>query len=193
MLACETQGRHRYYRLAGSHVAQAIEQLASISPTNTAKRKALSREAQQLRFARCCYDHLAGRLGVAVTQKLQERGFIFPVPEKKFGVTAAGRDWFAQIGLDVEALKPTQRGLARQCLDWTERTHHLAGPLGVQLLGGTVRDRMATTHQWIPRRSGNAEGQSCAEGAARTYAGTGNERPGALPAAAPLPWGAVMV
>lgn len=160
LLACETQGRHRYYRLAGSHVAQAIEQLASISPTNTAKRKALSREAQQLRFARCCYDHLAGRLGVAVTQKLQERGFIFPVPEKKFGVTAAGRDWFAQIGLDVEALKPTQRGLARQCLDWTERTHHLAGPLGVQLLG------VLCATGWLRRTNGSRAVQVTPKGRA---------------------------
>lgn len=134
LLACETEGRHRYYRLAGAHVAQALEQLASISPVGPVRRKTLGREAQQLRFARCCYDHLAGRLGVAVTQGLQDKGFIVPVPNKQFAVTPVGRDWFARMGLDMAALTPARRGLARQCLDWTERTHHLAGPLGVQLL-----------------------------------------------------------
>jgi DNA-binding transcriptional ArsR family regulator len=134
LLAVETEGRHRYYRLAGSQIAQALEQLAAIRPAGPVRRKALSAEARKLRFARCCYDHLAGRLGVAVTRALQERSFIVPVPEKRFEITPAGGGWFGGIGLDVAALKPTRRGLARQCLDWTERSHHLAGPLGVGLL-----------------------------------------------------------
>jgi predicted transcriptional regulator len=134
LLLCETEGRHRYYRLAGSHVAQAIEQLASIYPVGPVRRKGLTREARQLSFARCCYDHLAGSLGVKVTRGLQDRGFIVPASDKQFEVTAAGRAWFEGIGLDMAAVKPTRRGLARQCLDWTERTHHLAGPLGVRLL-----------------------------------------------------------
>ena len=134
LLACEIEGRHRYYRLAGSHVALAIEQLASVGPSEPVKHKALSREAQRLRFARCCYDHLAGCLGVAVTEALRTRGFIIPVPDKQFEVPPAGRVWFAHMGIDVAGLTPTRRGLARQCLDWTERTHHLAGPLGVQFL-----------------------------------------------------------
>ena len=60
--------------------------------------------------------------------------FIMPAADKRFTVTPAGFAWFAGIGLDVAAVKPTRRGLARQCLDWTERTHHLAGPLGVQFM-----------------------------------------------------------
>ncbi|MHB8849428.1 MAG: hypothetical protein ACYC43_13430 [Burkholderiales bacterium] len=87
-----------------------------------------------MRFARRCYDHLAGQLGVAVTQGLQEQGFIVPAAEKQFVVTQLGMEWFGSMGLDVSALKPTRRGLARQCLDWTERRHHLAGPLGVQFM-----------------------------------------------------------
>ncbi len=134
LLALETAGRHRYYRLAGSHVAQAIECLAAIQAAQPARRKALDAEAQKLRYARACYDHLAGRLGVAVTQGLLERGFLAVAAEKRYDVTPAGVAWFAGVGLDVTALKPTRRGLARQCLDWTERTHHLAGPLGVQFM-----------------------------------------------------------
>lgn len=135
LLTVETEGRHRYFRLAGAHVAQALEQLAAIGPHIAVRRKPLSRDARQFCFARCCYDHLAGRLGVAVTKALQDRALIVPAPEKRFEVTADGHDWFAGIGLDVGSLRPTRRGLARQCLDWTEREHHLAGPLGVRFLG----------------------------------------------------------
>ena len=137
LLLVETQGRHRYYRLAGSHVALALENLASIAPVlqgGAVRRMPRSREAQELQFARCCYDHLAGGLGVAVTQALQDRGFISAAADKHFEVTHDGMGWFSAMGLDVAALKPTRRGLARQCLDWTERRHHLAGPLGVAFM-----------------------------------------------------------
>jgi len=133
-LAVETEGRHRYYRLAGPHIAAAIEGLAAVGPAAAPRRRALGREARHLRFARCCYDHLAGRLGVAMTEAMRRRGFIADAPDKRFDVTPEGTLWFARLGLDVAALRPTRRGLARQCLDWTEREHHLAGPLGVQLL-----------------------------------------------------------
>ena len=134
LLTVETEGRHRYYRLAGSDVALALEHLAALRPSEAVRRKPLSHEGQHLRFARCCYDHLAGQLGVAVTQALQERQYIAPAAEKMFVVTQSGREWFSVMGLNVAALKPTRRGLARQCLDWTERQHHLAGPLGIQFM-----------------------------------------------------------
>lgn len=134
LLTVETEGRHRYYRLAGSDVAQALEHLAALRPSEAVRHKPLSREGLGLRFARCCYDHLAGQLGVAVTQALQERQYIAQAAEKQFLVTPSGREWFGDMGLDVSALKPTRRGLARQCLDWTERRHHLAGTLGVQFM-----------------------------------------------------------
>ena len=134
LLSLETEGRHRYYRLAGAHIAQALEQLAAIRPAEPVRRMALSPRGRELRFARCCYDHLAGELGVAATRALQEKGFLVAADEKKFEVTPAGAAWFGDLGLDVKSLRPTRRGLARQCLDWTERTHHLAGPLGVAFL-----------------------------------------------------------
>ena len=157
LLVLETEGRHRYYRLAGPHVAQALEQLAALRPAEPVRRKALSAEGRELRFARCCYDHLAGQLGVAATRALEERGFIVAAEDKKFEVTPKGADWFAGLGLDVKALKPTRRGLARQCLDWTERSHHLAGPLGVAFLttlceaGWLRRSRASRAVQLTPR------------------------------------------
>jgi DNA-binding transcriptional ArsR family regulator len=134
LLMVEAEGRHRYYRLAGSHVALALENLAAIGPADAVRRRSPSREAQRLQFARCCYDHLAGRLGVAVTQGLQVRGYILASADKRYDVTLDGIEWFGRMGLDVEKLRPNRRGLARQCLDWTEREHHLAGPLGVQFM-----------------------------------------------------------
>ncbi|AMP09007.1 bacterial regulatory, arsR family protein [Collimonas arenae] len=134
LLLCEQQGRHRYYRLANSQVAQALEQLAAINPTAALKRKPLSRTAQDLRLARCCYDHLAGQVGVALTQALQERGLLVAGAGKRFDLSEAGIAWFAAMGVDIGLIKPGRYGLARQCLDWTERAHHLAGPLGVRLM-----------------------------------------------------------
>lgn len=144
LLAVEREGRHRYYRLAGPHVAQALEQLAAIRPAGPVRRKAMTAEARELRFARCCYDHLAGWLAVAVTDALTERQYLIAGPHKAFLLTPAGAAFFGEVGVDVTALKPARRGLARQCLDWTERAHHLAGPLGTALLtalceGGWVR------------------------------------------------------
>jgi DNA-binding transcriptional ArsR family regulator len=134
LVAVETEGRHRYYRLSGPHVAEAIERLATVRPLEPTRRRALGPYARELRFARRCYDHLAGQLGVALARALQQRGIIAPAPDKRCEVTPAGADWFREIGIDIAALKPTRRGLARQCLDWTERRHHLAGPIGAELL-----------------------------------------------------------
>jgi DNA-binding transcriptional ArsR family regulator len=134
LLESETEGRHRYYRLAGPHVAQALEVLAAIRPLGPVRVKPLTAKQKELRFARRCYDHLAGELGVAVTHQLLDHGLIIRGADKSFSVTFRGVSWFQQIGIDVGALKPGGRAVARQCLDWTERTHHLGGPLGVALL-----------------------------------------------------------
>lgn len=134
LVALEVEGRHRYYRLAGSHVAQALEHLAAIRPETQIRRRALSPEALRLRFCRSCYDHLAGQVGVALTQALESREYLRAAEGKLLEVTPAGSEWLARMGVDLRGIKPARGGLARQCLDWTERQHHLAGPLGVELL-----------------------------------------------------------
>ena len=157
LLTVETEGRHRYYRLAGSHVAAALETLASIGPEQPVRRRPLSGDAQRLLFARCCYDHLAGRLGVAITQALVARGCLVEAGGKQFEVTAEGAAWFARLGLDVASIKPGRHGIARQCLDWTEREHHVAGPLGTRLMtalcerGWLVRSKTSRAVQVTPQ------------------------------------------
>lgn len=134
LISVETQGRHRYYRLSDSHVAQTLEHLAAIGPIAKGRPRAFSPQHKQLAFCRRCYDHLAGKVGVTMTHAMQARDYIRPAEDKQYIVTAAGAQWLSGIGVDIEMIAPSRRGLARQCLDWTERTHHLAGPLGTRLM-----------------------------------------------------------
>jgi DNA-binding transcriptional ArsR family regulator len=140
LLSVEREGRHRYYRLATPAVAAAIESLACLAPAIRSLDAPLTSKGRSLRFGRSCYDHLAGRLGVAITARCEARGYLAAADDgsKRYLVTPAGRQWFEEIGIDVDALGPTAKGLARRCLDWTERRHHLAGPLGVALLSRLV-------------------------------------------------------
>jgi len=137
LVTVEREGRHRYYRLASAEVAHALEALALLAAPLRSLEQPRSPKARALRDGRCCYGHLAGRLGIAVTQALVDHGAIVPAADKLYEVPPAGQVWFEDLGLDLNALR-SKRGLARQCLDWTERRHHLAGPLGVALLSRMV-------------------------------------------------------
>jgi len=145
MVTVEIAGRHRYYRLARPEIAAALESLACLAPKVQTIAQPLSREARRIRDARSCYDHLAGRLGVAVTVALEARGFLRDDGERGSMVTDTGKAWFADFGIDVATIKPRGRVLARHCLDWTERRHHLAGPLGTALL------RRMLERDWLER------------------------------------------
>src|SRR6267142_730033 len=112
MLISQERGRCKYFSLAGSEVAQAMEALSEIGTHS------LPPAAREIRFARCCYDHLAGRLGVALTERLLRPG------------NTALRD----LGIDLAALESARRPLFRCCTDWTERRPHVAGALGAALL-----------------------------------------------------------
>lgn len=134
LLSVESKGRHRYYRLAGAHVSHMLESLASVGPVTPAWRNTPNRPAQALRFARCCYDHLAGQISVAVTQGMLTRGVIVETSERHYALTTPGRVWLQELGIDIGDLAVGQTEHGRQCLDWTERQYHLAGPLGARLM-----------------------------------------------------------
>src|SRR5215467_44000 len=134
LLTMEREGRHRYYRLAGPQVAAALEGLSLLAMTPSRPR-ARSPAAEALRRARTCYDHLAGELGVVLAQALEDRGLVTAGEGKRLEVTVAGGPWFSQVlGIETARLVPGRHGVARRCLDWTERLHHIAGPLGAALL-----------------------------------------------------------
>jgi DNA-binding transcriptional ArsR family regulator len=114
------QGRHRYFRLAGAGIASFLESFACVSHSPQARTPGERQASEALRACRLCYDHLAGRLGVALTQALLDRHWL----DGSFHLTAAGRDGLRARGLEL----PMARG--RGCMDWSERRLHLAGPLG---------------------------------------------------------------
>ena len=115
LLRWEGRGRCKYFRLAGPEVAHAVEALTELGALEP---QPLPPSARELRFARCCYDHLAGRLGVAVTERLP----------------ALPASALRELGIDLAALDTGRRPLSRCCVDWTERRPHVAGALGAALL-----------------------------------------------------------
>ncbi|MFC8668440.1 ArsR/SmtB family transcription factor [Streptomyces sp. NPDC057199] len=132
LLAEERQGRHRYVRLADARVAQLVEDLAAqVSPTAAVRPRTLRETGAGRAMARgrTCYDHLAGRLGIAVTDALTGLGLLRQ--DTGFALTNEGVRWFD--GLGVPLVHTGRRPLARACLDWTERRPHLAGIAGAAL------------------------------------------------------------
>lgn len=127
-------GRHRYVQLANSRAAELLEAMvAYVGPPDTPpKNLRAATVAETLARGRTCYDHLAGRLGVAITDALTEREFLENATE--FALTEAGIALLTdQLGVPPAALRGTRRPLARPCIDWTERRTHLGGAAGAQL------------------------------------------------------------
>ncbi|MGI8879115.1 MAG: ArsR/SmtB family transcription factor [Jatrophihabitans sp.] len=132
VVAEERSGRHRYVRLAGPDVAALVESLAGRTPSTVPQSslRTVTKHAALAR-ARTCYDHLAGSLGVSVTDGLIARGVI--ATHGGWSLTAKGLRWFADVGVDADALATSRRVTVRPCLDWTERRDHLGGAAGAAL------------------------------------------------------------
>lgn len=134
LLLVETQGRHRYYRLASHTVGVALESLAAIAPRPAQRRLPASKTTPPaLRFARTCYDHLAGELAVGLLARLEEREWLMR-NDRSFDISPAGEQAFARMGIDLQAARAAKRQFACGCLDWSERQFHLGGALGAALL-----------------------------------------------------------
>jgi DNA-binding transcriptional ArsR family regulator len=151
LVAAERRGRHRYYRLAGPKVACAMEALAEIAPAAPVRSLREGTKAQAVRTARTCYDHLAGRLGVAIMSSLIAAGDLTggdgrhvrerahddrpsaPGRDLDYRLTDHGADKLASLGVDVETALGGPRVPIRYCIDWSEQDHHLGGALGAAL------------------------------------------------------------
>ncbi|PKR86884.1 ArsR/SmtB family transcription factor [Heyndrickxia camelliae] len=144
MVTIESQGRHRYYRLANSEIAQILESLLALSPPVEIKSLRQSTEMKALKSARTCYDHLAGKLGVNLTKSLLNMGYI-KEDYKEFIVTENGKQFFSEFQIDIEQLKRKKRKFSLKCIDWSERHYHLGGALGNAIL-----ERMLELN-WIKR------------------------------------------
>jgi DNA-binding transcriptional ArsR family regulator len=147
LLAVAKQGRHRYYRLAGPAVAHAVETLSELAIEVFPSPRRVMPEDAPLRRARTCYDHLAGRLGVALADGLVQRRALRRVDgELTLVRRGSGEALLGSWGIDVASLEELRRPMVRTCIDWTERRPHLAGALGAAIV-----DRFLETG-WIRRR-----------------------------------------
>jgi DNA-binding transcriptional ArsR family regulator len=151
LVKAERRGRHRYYRLAGPEVARAMEALAEIAPAAPIRSLREGTKAQAVRAARTCYDHLAGRLGVALMSALIADGALtggdgHHVRERAredrpsamgrdldYRLSEAGAHKLDDLGVDVDGALAGPRAPIRYCVDWSEQDHHLSGALGAAL------------------------------------------------------------
>ena len=145
LVGIERQGPHRYYRLADPRVAAA---LATCEVPAAPRFRPTGPREPGMRFARSCYRHLAGVLGVALTRSLVDLGYL-GASDGDFTLTATGAVALGKFGIDIDALKAGGRPLARRCLDWSERRPHLGGALGVAILS------RAEALGWLGRSAGS--------------------------------------
>jgi len=133
LVTVESQGRHRYFRLADDDVAQLLESIMGIAYRTGALRLKSSPREPALRKARVCYDHLAGDLGVFAFERLERRRSFCHV-DGALRLTPGGEHFLSELGVDIESRRGSRRPECRLCLDWSERRHHLAGTVGAALL-----------------------------------------------------------
>ncbi len=155
LVTVEKQGRRRYFRLAGPEVATAIEALSAVTSAGPRRIRRPGPRDAAMRRLRTCYDHLAGEIAVALSERLTRLGWLTEGAEA-FEVAPAGVAPLTEFGLDLPALRGGRRAFARRCLDWSERRAHLGGALGAALLtrfsglGWIVREEGGRTTALTP-------------------------------------------
>jgi DNA-binding transcriptional ArsR family regulator len=143
LVRVKAQGKHRYYQLAGPRVAAALEALCVLAGGE--RDQFAPRTPHRLRFARTCYDHIAGTLGVGLNDRLLGLGWLRDSRAGAYTVTPAGVAGLAALGVEVAAARALRRRFAFACLDWSERRPHLGGALGAALLAAALE------HRWVAR------------------------------------------
>jgi len=127
LVVVERIGRQRLFRLKDANVARAIEALGALAENSAPS------SLPEMRFARTCYDHLAGVLAIALRNQLLRGGALL-LREDAFMVTHTGQHFLRTLDIDVDPLRKLRRSFAGRCLDWTERHHHIGGAVGAALL-----------------------------------------------------------
>ncbi len=144
MIECVPQGRHRYFRIAGHEVAATLESIMGLAAHQPGME---SKTPAKLRFARTCYDHLAGVMAVALHDRLLALRWL---KEDSTGLSDVGESEFNRIGIQVGPSR-TRRRFAFGCLDWSERTPHVGGQLGAAMLATFEKKR------WVVRQPNSRE------------------------------------
>jgi DNA-binding transcriptional ArsR family regulator len=146
LVRADPSGRQRLYSIASTPVADALEILILLAPPSTVRSLGDATRARSLRWARMCYDHLAGVVGVSVTEALVARGLLAEV-DGGYRMGAEGAAEFGLFGIEVDRLESGTRPLLRPCMDWSERRYHLAGSLGAAMLATMVERRWIATRE----------------------------------------------
>jgi DNA-binding transcriptional ArsR family regulator len=132
MVAFDSKGRNRFYRLACDEVAEALESIEVLASSITPRHRPRSRNDHAIRYARCCYDHLAGNLGVKLAEGLVQLDYIEETSDG-FALKSDGQEGFGSLGVDVDSLRKKRRRFIRRCPDWSEGSGHLGGALAAAL------------------------------------------------------------
>jgi DNA-binding transcriptional ArsR family regulator len=148
LVEVRAEGRHRRVRLKGPEVARALEGLAAISTPAGVSSLRGSTARGQLAYARTCYDHLAGRVGIAMADGLVRRGAVVH-REGTFALSDVATGVLSPMGIDLGEVQGARRPVVLACLDWTEGRPHVAGALGASLCSllmrsGAIRRRRGT-------------------------------------------------
>jgi DNA-binding transcriptional ArsR family regulator len=138
------QGKHRYYSLADERVAATLESLMVLAGTRA--KSFVPNTPTHLRWARTCYDHMAGEVAVALHDRLLENKWITKTSRDDNGayeLTALATRELTAHGIDVPSMLSGRRRIACACLDWSERRPHVGGAVGAAIL------RSALQHKWV--------------------------------------------
>lgn len=144
LLCVEKQGRHKYYRFSSKEVAYVVEAMANLIPKSVVSSKKKTEEYPPIKYCRTCYDHLAGKIGVALADSLLEQKIIIE-ENNTFEISSEGEKWFSDFGINIEEARKQKRIFLKPCLDWSERRNHIAGSVGTLLLNKMLEQ------DWIRR------------------------------------------
>jgi len=144
LISVEKQGRHKYYRFSNKEVAYAVEAMANLIPKPEISAKKKTENYPPIKYCRTCYDHLAGKIGVALADSLLEQKIIIE-KNNTFEITSEGEKWFSDFGVNIGDAKKQKRIFLKPCLDWSERRYHIAGSVGTLLLNKMLEQ------DWIRR------------------------------------------
>ena len=139
LLSVEKQGRHKYYRFSNKEVAYAVEAMANLIPKPEIRLKKEEETYPPIKYCRTCYDHLAGKIGVALTDSLLKQKIILNKNDT-FQISSEGEKWFSDFGINIEGAQKQKRIFLKPCLDWSERRNHLAGSIGALLLNKMISE-----------------------------------------------------
>jgi hypothetical protein len=142
LLVARKQGRHKYFQLHGIEVAQLLETLLNMSADKKTIEISTGPKDPNLRVARVCYDHLAGKIGVDLYNSLVENNYLYGSHDAS-RLTESGKDLFSGFGVNFKMLSESKRPLCKSCLDWSERKSHLGGSLGKWILDELLSNEWA--------------------------------------------------